>query len=363
MGGESRFLLKFKITIQSIFIKKTVTNYSDAIEFLNKNNSNYKTTYIRKEKDLKMWNYQLNIIIPAYNCARYLEKCVNSVLSQKLKYTYEIIIVNDGSTDDTKKVLDQYRNQKNIHIIEQDNKGFSGARNTGIDFATGRYLLFLDSDDEMLMNGIEALLNQAFKYDADIVEGGFRYIYSNGSYIDKPCSNGVKEVSMPLGILEGYFWGKVYKREIFNGIRLPEGYWFEDSLNAHILFWKSKRCILIPELVYGYYKNENGITHTAQKKLKSIDSLYITESLIKDHLELGYDITQSYYEYFLRMVKLTYYRTRETNEEIRNAIFLYQCNLYGTYFNSFSTEVNGMKKLENSLKMNNYKMYIFSLEW
>lgn len=363
IGGVNRLLLKFRITIQSIVIKKSIKNYNDAVEYLNKNNGNCKTICIRKKEDLKKWNYQLSIIIPAYNCEEYLEKCINSVLSQKLKYTYEIIVVNDGSTDDTTKVLAQYRNENNIHIIEQENKGFSGARNTGINFATGRYLMFLDSDDEMLMNGIEALLDRAFKYDADIVEGGFRWIYSNGNYIDKPSSNKVKEISMPLGILEGYFWGKVYKREIFDGIRLPEGYWFEDSLNAHVLFWKSKKCILIPELVYGYYMNENGITHTASKKLKSIDSLYITESLIKDHLELGYDITQAYYEYFLRMVRLTYYRTREMNEEIRNAIFLCQCNLYDTYFNSFSTEVKAMKKLENSLKRNNYKAYIFSLEW
>ncbi len=251
MGGGS-LLLKLKITIQAIFVKKEIKNYKDAIEYLNRNSNNCKTTCIRKIEDLNNWNYQLSIIIPAYNCEKYLEKCINSVLSQKLKYTYEIIIVNDGSTDNTNNVLAQYRNENNIHIIEQENKGFPGARNTGIDFATGRYLMFLDSDDEMIMNGIEALLNRAFECDADIIEGGFRYIYPNGNYIDKPCSNEVKEISMPLGILEGYFWGKVYKREIFDGIRLPEGYWFEDLLNAHVLFWKSKKCILIPELVYGY---------------------------------------------------------------------------------------------------------------
>ena len=138
----------------------------------------------------------------------------------------------------------------------------------------------------------------------------------------------MKEISIPFGILSGFFWGKVYKREIFEGIRLPEGYWFEDSLNVHILFWKCKKCILIPELVYGYYMNENGITQTAKKKIKSIDSLYITESLIKDHLELGYNITQEYYDYFLRMVNLTYNRTREMKEEVRKSIFLCQCNLY-----------------------------------
>lgn len=113
----SFFLMKIKITIQSIkyYNKKN----DNAVEFLNKKNSNCEMSCIREKEDSKTLNYQLSIIIPAYNCEKYLEKCINSVLFQKLKYTYEIIIVNDGSTDDTKKVLDQYRNINNIHIIEQ----------------------------------------------------------------------------------------------------------------------------------------------------------------------------------------------------------------------------------------------------
>ena len=362
LGIIQRQLLKVKIIFQCSFKKKTIKDYEEAIKILNEKNNDCKTSCIRNNDELKMENYQLSIIIPAYNCEKSVERCIESVLSQKIEYTYEIIVINDGSTDNTKDILNKFKNIENIHVIEQKNKGYSGARNTGIDFATGRYLMFLDSDDEMLPNGIKALLDRAYEYDADIVEGGFRYIYPNGKYSDNPSSDEIKEISMPLGILEGFFWAKVYKREIFDGIRLPEGYWFEDSLNLHILFWKSKKTIIIPELVYGYYKNENGITHTSKKRLKSIDSLYITKSLIKDHLEMGFDITQDYYEYFLRMVRLTYYRTREMDEEVRNSIFLCQCYLYEKYFSSFSTGVREMVKLELSLKAHNYKTYIYYLE-
>lgn len=354
--------LKSKILLQCNFKKKTIKNYEEAIKFLNDKNYDCKTSCIRDNDELKTWNYQLSIIIPAYNCESSVERCIKSVLSQKIKYTYEIIVINDGSTDNTQDVLKKFENIENIHIIEQKNKGFSGARNTGIDFATGRYLMFLDSDDEMLPNSINALLDRAYEYDADIVEGGFRYIYPNGKYSNNPSSNEIKEISMPFGILEGFFWAKVYKREMFDGIRLPEGYWFEDSLNLHVLFWRSKKSIIIPELVYGYYKNENGITHTSKKKLKSIDSLYITESLLKDHLKMNFDITLDYYEYFLRMVRLTYFRTREMDEEVRQSIFLYQCHLYENYFNSFTTGVKEMIKLESSLKTHNYKAYVYCLE-
>lgn len=363
MDAACRLLRKLRITFQGIFKKKTINNYKDAVEFLNEKNPDCKTSCITKKEDSNTVNYQLSIIIPVYNCEKYVERCINSILSQKMKYTYEIVVVNDGSTDNTKEVLKKFRSVENIHIIEQENKGYSGARNAGIDFATGRYLMFVDSDDEMLAGGAKVLLDRAYEYDADIVEGGFKYIYPNDKCIDTPSSDEVKEISIPFGILSGFFWGKVYKREIFEGIRLPEGYWFEDSLNVHILFWKCKKCILIPELVYGYYMNENGITQTAKKKIKSIDSLYITESLIKDHLELGYNITQEYYDYFLRMVNLTYNRTREMKEEVRKSFFLCQCNLYEKYFSTFSTEVKEMKKLEHSLKMYDYKAYIFALEW
>lgn len=147
---------------------------------MNEKNHDCKTSCIRDNDELKTWNYQLSIIIPAYNCESSVERCIKSVLLQKIKYTYEIIVINDGSTDNTQDVLNKFENIENIHIIEQKNKGFSGARNTGIDFATGRYLMFLDSDDEMLPNSINALLDRAYEYDADIVEGGFRYIYPNG---------------------------------------------------------------------------------------------------------------------------------------------------------------------------------------
>ena len=77
---------------------------------------------------------------------------------------------------------------------------------------------------------------------------------------------------------------------------------------------------------------------------------------------MGFDITQDYYEYFLRMVRLTYYRTREMDEKVRNSIFLCQCHLYENYFSSFSTGVSEMTKLELSLKARNYKTYIYYLE-
>ena len=95
-GVICRQFLKVKIIFQCNFKKKTIKNYKDAMKFLNEKNYDCKTSCIRSNDELKMWNYQLSIIIPAYNCENSVERCIKSVLSQKLKYTYEIIVVNDG---------------------------------------------------------------------------------------------------------------------------------------------------------------------------------------------------------------------------------------------------------------------------
>lgn len=114
-----RLVLKIKIICQCLFKKKQVKDYTKAIELLNSKSYDCKTSCIRNNDESKICNYQLSIIIPAYNCENSVERCINSVLSQNLKYTYEIIVINDGSTDNTKDVLNKFKNIDNIHIIEQ----------------------------------------------------------------------------------------------------------------------------------------------------------------------------------------------------------------------------------------------------
>ena len=107
----------------------------------------------------------LDIIIPAYNAENYIDKCLNSVLSQKTKYNFRVLVIDDGSTDATGKILDGY---SGISVIHQENRGFSGARNAGLDRAEADYLLFLDSDDELCPGAVEALMSRAKEWDCAI---------------------------------------------------------------------------------------------------------------------------------------------------------------------------------------------------
>ncbi len=114
-----------------------------------------------------MNNPLVSVIIPAYNAGKYIESAVESVLRQS--YTnIELIVVNDGSTDNTLDVLSHF---SDIKILSTSNKGVSHARNVGIDTSKGEYISFLDADDELEINAIEHLLSSCLKWNADICSG------------------------------------------------------------------------------------------------------------------------------------------------------------------------------------------------
>lgn len=186
--------------------------------------------------------YNCSVIIPTYNNSCFLKRCIESVLIQKTKYSYQIIIIDDGSTDDTRKILDDFRNIDNVEIIYQSNKGFSGARNAGLNIAEGEYLMFVDSDDRLCQGAIEQLLKKAFEKNADVVAGNYRTISIKGKKI-KDYIQFVDEKVNSKNYLSGYSWGKVFNNNLFSNLRFPEGYWYEDSINAQIVWPLAKKYI------------------------------------------------------------------------------------------------------------------------
>lgn len=115
----------------------------------------------------------LSVIIPTYNNASYVTQAIDSCINQKTQYLFEVVVVNDGSTDSTGEVLEKYNGKENVRIIKQKNLGLSRARNTSIKAAKGKWLFFLDSDDSVLEGTIEAVMNAAVAHNADIVEGNY----------------------------------------------------------------------------------------------------------------------------------------------------------------------------------------------
>lgn len=274
--------------------------------------------------------YDLQIIVPAYNVEKYIKECLDSVLSQDTSFSYIVKVINDGSTDGTLKILESYQKDNRIEIICQKNKGLSGARNTGLKEINARYLMFLDSDDKLAPGAIEAFMKMAQETDADIVEGA--YLKFCGAVVTKRYTHS-DEKRASVSNLYGFAWGKVYKADLFAHIQFPEGYWFEDTLCALILHPLAKKISTTSHCVYCYRTNFKGISRTFRGKPKCLDSYYICEQLLADRAKLGLPMDEKFLHGIVRQFRLNSNRISSLKrEDIDKAVFIQQSALIRQYF-------------------------------
>ena len=210
---------------------------------------------------------KISVIIPVYNVEKYLRQCLDSVINQTLK-DIEIICVNDGSTDGSLNILQEYANKdKRIKVISQENKGLSGARNVGIKSAKGEYIGFIDSDDWIDKTFYENLYKAGKSNKADIVAGNI--IKEKGTcsrritnYHIPYRSNNVDEKFRLLKIPKfNYVWNKIYNREqlIKSNILFEENIKYEDVEFTHKVAFYLNRVVIQPKSNYHYRINQNGI--------------------------------------------------------------------------------------------------------
>ena len=219
----------------------------------------------------------VSIIVPVYNVKSYVGECVESLCRQT--YTnLEILLVDDGSTDGSGEVCDEYADRdERIRVIHQANRGLSGARNMGLDDARGEYIAFVDSDDLVSTNYVETLYELLMKYEADIA--ACAYVKGTTEQLtdirEKVLSlDNVKEICMPSVKLlkqwhgkykqqETVAWNKLYCREVWNGrkkIRFPESRNHEDVLISHLVVQGAKTIVLTTEILYFYRIRKGSIT-------------------------------------------------------------------------------------------------------
>lgn len=213
---------------------------------------------------------KLSVIVPVYNVESYLERCINSIYDhQDLdKDEYEIIAVNDGATDNSLNILrDLSQKILNLKIISQENKGLSGARNTGIKAALGRFLLFVDADDIITHNSIRRLTYIAEKNDLDILEFGAYGISESGKILYKAQTNTSSKILKGKQYLSNINFinsacNKLYKREFINRKNLffKEKVFVEDiEFNCRAIYL-SDRIMAIENVYAHFYSRENSIT-------------------------------------------------------------------------------------------------------
>lgn len=215
--------------------------------------------------------HTLSIIVPVYNAERYLNRCVASILSQS-RTDFELILVDDGSTDISGALCDEFAAQhSNVIAIHQRNRGVSAARNAGISYASGKYISFVDSDDWIDTNIYNEPLRQMEKNDAiDICVCGMVKNYTDGSEADICPRQEARVFSRENAVEELFRWnyfrwelcGKIYRRTLFDNFRLDEQIHFGEDLDANWeLFHRAQYVFYSSEYQYHYFENEESATH------------------------------------------------------------------------------------------------------
>ena len=185
----------------------------------------------------------VSVVVPVFNTEKWLPDCLNS-LARQTHPRFEVILVDDGSTDGSGKICDDFAvSDWRTRVIHEENRGLSAARNAGALAATGEYLLFLDSDDYIDADTVEKLALAASEGDADIVATGFVYTYSDreesvASPYGKDIRFGNHDALEELvsGRIPNFAWGKLIKTGLVRKHPFPEGKLFEDHYWTHLIF-------------------------------------------------------------------------------------------------------------------------------
>ncbi|SHJ33534.1 glycosyltransferase [Pseudobutyrivibrio xylanivorans] len=216
---------------------------------------------------------KISVIVPIYNAKNELERCINSLLNQTYR-DLEIILINDGSTDGSDIICDNYKNvDSRVRVIHQENRGLSGARNAGLDASTGSYIFFVDSDDYLEADTLDKLMKHLIECKADVAACGFVQVFD--TLPDEPFTNvkpGIwsgREAVMQMmsnNNLCTTAWNKLYKSELWKDIRFPEGRLHEDEATTYKVLYKSKIVTYMPDCFYKYYQRDNSIMKSGLEK-------------------------------------------------------------------------------------------------
>lgn len=212
----------------------------------------------------------ISVIIPVYNVERYIKKCVISVLNQDCKQL-EILLIDDGSTDASGKICDELAGtDTRIRVFHQKNQGLSAARNRGIDAAKGDYLGFVDADDYIEPDMYSMLLHNLEEEQADMSFCAYKKEFEGDGSVVSPTLVNEKQCMERAQLLELLYkpeltvympvaWNKLYRRELFEGLRYPEGKYHEDEYLIHRLLGRVQRAVLLPDVKYTYVIHDDSI--------------------------------------------------------------------------------------------------------
>ena len=236
---------------------------------------------------------KISIVVPVYKVEKYLKKCVNSLINQTYK-NLEIILVDDGSPDNSGMICDEFLElDKRVKVLHKENGGLSDARNEGIKLATGDFILFVDSDDYLELDGCQNLVDVIKNTKADVVSFNLNIVDENGSSYDNLpyCYDNTKKIihmNYNNAIIDTIYrkhirfeaCSKIYKSDIFDDIEFPVGMLAEDFAIFESVIKKSKKLVYFDNNIYNYLQRSDSIM--GQKNPKLYIDIYKTERIFNE---------------------------------------------------------------------------------
>ena len=233
---------------------------------------------------------KISVIVPVYNCAPYVERCVRSIMSQTHD-ELEIICVDDGSTDDSGLILDQLAcEDARIRVIHQDNAGVSAARNAGIDAASGEFITFVDSDDAIEPDMYETLLALCSDEEVDIVHCGYKRIHPDGSVKDVNGTGKMvrqnrfeaAECLLAGRLFVGSLCNKVYRSGLFEGVRLDTSLAINEDILANAeVFFRANELVYLDIGKYLMYERKGSATSGTKQHRIRTDCVNAAEKMLR----------------------------------------------------------------------------------
>lgn len=230
-----------------------------------------------------MQKIDLSIIIPAYNCEKYIERCIKSIIEQSKAFV-EIIIINDGSTDNTQQICEDFaQKHNNIKLINQENRGVSYTRNIGIDNAVGKYIMFVDADDYLIENSLEKV-RQLLTEGIDVLRCSY-IVNSKKQEIFTEKTFDLYKFFQSTN--QNVIWGQAIKRELLKDIKFNENIFYgEDLLFNCQLYNKCHNIKYIDTVLYNYRQNVDSVSRdykNTKVKSKIENLIYVFNEIMSQY--------------------------------------------------------------------------------
>ncbi len=274
-------------------------------------------------EDIEMRNPLVSLIVPVYNVEPYIKECLESILGQTYR-NLEIILINDGSTDDSFSICKKYaESDERIRLISKENGGLASARNRGIREAKGDYIGFIDSDDRIHNKFVEALIKEILIYDCGIAVSDYsnnikKINYSENKSILLERSDAISRLLDDRGY-KCFACNKLFKKSLFSDINFPEGELFEDIIPLYKLFKKVQNIAYVKCPLY-YYRTRKGSISRAKFTKGNYHLIKSIDYLIKDALKCPDNdrerLMLGYISYFMGFVRRGMLAEADIDKEI-----------------------------------------------